>query len=154
MINRSQTRDFTWLSRCIRPESLFSSLITHIAVNKSRFINANFTFIAKKQCFFFLFIINMRFVHSAAHCVCCCRRQRERKKNRGALWSRKINRTIRTPASNRAVNKRLAKRPIPSYVFMRLRVACSYFSMQRGYRSSLPQLSVILKKKSRQPLSC
>jgi len=52
------------------------------------------------------------------------------------------------PLPTVAVNKRLAKRPIPSYVFMRLRVACSYFSMQRGYRSSLPQLSVIPKKKN------
>lgn len=50
------------------------------------------------------------------------------------------------PLPTVAVNKRLAKRPIPSYIFMRLRVACSYFSMQRGYRSSLPQLSVIPKK--------
>lgn len=58
------------------------------------------------------------------------------------------------PLPTVAVNKRLAKRPILSYVFMRLRVGCSYFSMQRGYRSSLPQLSVIPKKESRQLLSC
>lgn len=155
MINSSRTRDFTWLSRCVRFGSLLSSSIAHIAVYKSRHINANGSQRKKYNSSFFRLSLICAFEHFRS-CTPLHTRMLLPKARRIEELCGLVKSTAQSahPLPTMAVNKRLAKRPIPSYVFMRLCVACSYFSMQRGYRSSLPQLSVIPKKKSLQLLSC
>lgn len=71
----------------------------------------------------------------------------------GALRSRKVNRTARTRFQARLLISGLPNDLFPHMSSCDYGAGCSYFSMQRGYRSSLPRLSVIPEEETRRLLS-